>query len=378
MIIDVDANATYAPCEALQSQIIEGFRSLGNPSSLHRGGQRAKAAIEEVRERIRNLVGATPRDQVVFTSGATEGNNFVVSALATPGASVVSSTIEHPCILSPLKRAQVLGANVSLVNPSASGEISPDSLGEVLNPSVRLVSIMAANNETGVINDITALAKFVRAATPDAMIHSDAAQIIGKIPVDFRALDLDLMTISGHKFGALTGVGALVIREGIDLPAHILGGPQENKLRGGTENVLGVISLGLAANNVSADIVNRHDYMQRVRDAFESALLELLPDAIVNGKGVRRLPNTSSVFISGIIADDLLVALDLDGVLISSGAACSSGKPEPSHVLSAMGQEEPRVRSTFRVSFRADQPTDIGILVAQKISKIVRRMRGLK
>jgi cysteine desulfurase len=378
MILDLDANATYAAGDSLREKLFAEWRKLGNPSSLHRGGQRAKAAVESAREKLRARVGAGTRDQIVFTSGATEANNLVIAALSGGASHIVSSTIEHPCVLLPLKRAAEVGASVSLVNPNSNGEIDSESVLPQITAATKLVSIMAANNETGVINDIEGISGAARSAIGSAVIHSDAAQLVGKLALDFSKLGLDCMTISGHKFGALTGVGALVIREGVDLLPLILGGPQEQKLRGGTENVLGIISIGIAAEEVMEDLAGRERSMREARDAFERELKELVPQIDINGSSVNRLPNTSSVFIEGIRADDLLVALDLEGVLISSGAACSSGKPEPSHVLSAMGQEEDRVKSTIRVSFRGDQAREVGTQAARVISSIVSRMRGLK
>jgi cysteine desulfurase len=378
MTLDLDANATYAAGDSLREKLFAEWRKLGNPSSLHRGGQRAKAAVESAREKLRHLVGAGARDQIVFTSGATEANNLVVAALSVGASHILSSTIEHPCVLLPLKRAVNGGASVTLVDPNFNGEIDSASVLPHITATTKLVSIMAANNETGVINDILRISGAVRTANSGAVIHSDAAQLVGKLALDFSKLGLDCMTISGHKFGALTGIGALVIREGVDLAPLILGGPQEHKLRGGTENVLGIISIGIAAEEVREDLARRERSMREARDAFERGIKELVPRIDINGSSVNRLPNTSSVFIEGIRADDLLVALDLEGVLISSGAACSSGKPEPSHVLSAMGQDEDRVKSTVRVSFRGDQDGEVGTRAARVISSIVSRMRGLK
>lgn len=380
-MIDLDANATYAPSESLQELVraaldkLGGFSRLGNPSSIHRNGQRAKAAIEEAREQVRSLVGARPKDLVIFTSGASEANNTVISSATASAAHIVSSAIEHPCILEPLKLAASRGVTVSLVSPDQNGEIAVKSVVAEVRSSTALVSIMAANNETGIVNDIKSIADATRTALPGALIHTDAAQMIGKMSLSFEDLGIDFATISGHKFGALTGVGALIIRAGSPVSPLILGGPQESKLRGGTENVLGIISLGVAASDIVGSLSARESAMAQVRDTFERELLVALPDCVINGALVKRLPNTSSVWLPGIRAEDLLVALDLEGILISSGAACSSGKPEPSHVLSQMGQPEARVRSTVRVSFRADQDVEVARIAASRIAQVVNRMR---
>lgn len=378
MILDLDANATYAPSERLQGVITSACSRLGNPSSLHRGGQRAKAAIEGAREVIRALVGAGSNDTVVFTSGATECNNLILHQVSTAQspARVVSSTIEHPCVLEPLKALQRIGCTVTLVNPTQEGEVLAGTVAPAVTTEDQLVSVMWANNETGVLNDIPHIAAAVRSQAPRTLIHSDSAQLIGKLPVDFKRSALDAMTISGHKFGALPGVGALIVREGVSLAPQLLGGPQEQKLRGGTENLLGIVSLAAAANEVLETLSERTIAMAAVRDRFEVELRRALPDITIHGERAARLPNTSSITIPNIRGDDLVVALDLHGVQISSGAACSSGKPEPSHVLLALGQSEERARSTIRVSFRADQGAEVASRAVEVLVAAVSRMHS--
>lgn len=376
MFLDLDANATYPCDEELQGVIAGALRSLGNPSALHRGGQRARAAVEEARAVVRSLVGAGPHDQVIFTSGATEANNTVIaSAAATPGP-LVSSHIEHPCVLAPLRELERDGRDVRLVAPSSDGEVVVSAVGAALSSDVSLVSIMAANNETGVRNDIAEIVRHVRSVAPVAHIHTDAAQCIGKGEVSFTNLGVDSLTVSGHKFGALSGVGALVIREGVVLRPLLRGGAQESKLRGGTENVLGIVSLAVAAERVMKTQEERVARMRELRDRFERELCQRVERCEFNGTQVDRLPNTSSVFFEGVRADDLVVALDLEGILVSAGAACSSGKPEPSHVLLAMGQPEARVCSTVRISFRADQTAADLDRALDGIARAVSRMRG--
>jgi len=375
MIIDLDANATYVPSKSLQ-ELVAAWQQLGNPSSIHRGGQRAKAAVEQARELVRKLVGAGPKDSIVFTSGASEANNTVVCSAVRRGGHLVSSNIEHPCVLAPLTTAVKSGSDLSFVNANPSGEVLPAAVIDSVRADTTFVSIMTANNETGVVNDLESITRQVRSVAPRAFVHTDAAQVVGKLPFSFNQLGVDCMTLSGHKFGALSGTGAMIIRDGATVEPLILGGPQEGKMRGGTENVLGIISLGLAASDILSEGVKRESAMRAARDTFEQALLARLANCEVNGTAVRRLPNTSSVFIEGVRADDLVVALDLEGIYVSSGAACSSGKPEPSHVLTAMGQTEQRVRSTIRVSFRADQHPEMGLRVAGRIAEVVTRMRG--
>ena len=377
MIIDADANASYAPSQRLQGVILSSFESLTNPSSLHRAGQRAKALIEEARIAVRQLVGANPLDHIIFTSGATEANNLIVHQMRHRQGEVVSSLIEHPCILQPLNTLRAEGCVVSLITPHGDGKITDSHVEPALTRGTRLVSIMAANNETGVVNDLHKIVSISRAKSPDAIIHSDVAQVIGKLPFSFTESGLDAITISGHKFGALTGVGALIVREHLSIMPAIVGGPQEYKLRAGTENVLGIISLGEAAREVVGEASARTQAMLSIRNRFECELLDSVPDTSINGALVDRLPNTSSVAIAGVRADDLQVALDREGILVSPGAACSSGKPEPSHVLRAMGQSEERVRSTIRVSFRADQTPEVASQMVATLARIVARIRNM-
>ena len=377
MIIDCDANATYAPDERIRGVIASCLESMGNPSSLHRGGQRARAVLEESRASLRRLVGAGEKDTIVFTSGATEANATVINAAAKLTGSIVSASTEHPCILQPLRRLAVEGRIVHLITPDSDGRISADHVSSVVTADTALVSVMAANNETGVINPIPAIVKAVRQIAPKALIHTDAAQLLGKGVVSMRALGVDLLTISAHKIGALSGTGALVIRDGVTIQPLILGGSQESKVRGGTENVLGIGVFGAVADIVVAELPDRIEAMTAVRDAFEDMLMRELPDVQINGRGQPRLPNTSSIFIPGVRADDLIVAMDLERILISSGAACTSGKPEPSHVLLAMGQDEARSRATIRVSFRADLQREMVPRMVNALASSVTRMRSV-
>jgi len=376
MFLDLDANATYAADERIQVLIAQAMDTLGNPSSVHRAGQRARAAVEEARQSVRELVGAAAEDQIVFTSGATEANNTVVSAAAgLRSGHLVSTQIEHPSILAPLARAAQRGCEVRLVAPEPSGEILPEGVAKVLTSDTALVSVMMANNETGIINPVEEIARRARSLSPRALVHSDLSQIVGKQKFSFSELGIDIGTISGHKIGALSGVGALVLRRGIEVAPLVVGGSQEMKARGGTENVLGILSLGIAARMVSESINRRIVQMSALRDRCEEIILKGLPGCEVNGRGYMRLPNTSSIFVEGVRGDDLVVALDLEKILVSSGAACSSGKPEPSHVLLAMGQDEERVRSTIRVSFRADQYRQDAERAADALVRVVMRMR---
>lgn len=376
MIVDLDANASLRPDPSLGEKLLREWSKLGNPSAVHRLGQQSRAIVERGRYAIRKLLNLTARDRVVFTSGATEANNLALHCSSTRAGAIVSSSIEHPCILEPLRRLSQSGRKVSLVGPTTDGEIVPQSVLEAVVDETSLVSIMAANNETGVINDLQGIASLIRSKSERIVIHTDAAQLCGKGVVDFHGLGVDLLTLSGHKFGALSGIGALVVREGIAVTPLILGGPQEDKLRGGTENVLGILSIALVVEDLVDKLAQRVQSMRSVRDFFERRINATLSDVKFNGLDCRRLPNTSSLYIKGVRGDDLLVALDLEGIMVSTGAACSSGKIDPSHVLLEMGRSEKDAKSTIRVSFRGDEDHDVIDTVVQILERTVRRMRA--
>ncbi len=378
MVIDCDANATYTPSAETLDLVTAVTKNLFNPSSMHRGGQAARAAIEEARATVRRVLDVGPHDSIVFTSGASEANNTVVNGILESGDEAVATQVEHPCVLAPLESARFRGVKVTLVSPMADGAILPESIGVALTSKTRLVSVMAANNETGIVVPISEVVKIVRQRSPHALVHTDAAQLLGKQPVSFRDLGVDLMTVSGHKIGALSGVGVLLIRENIQLRPLIVGGAQEEKLRGGTENVLGIVVFGAVLQQLEKELSSRIVNMRRSRDEFEAFILRELPDCVINGAELPRLPNTSSVYVPGVRADDLVVALDLAGVLASTGAACSSGKREPSHVLLAMGQEPQRASSTVRFSMRADTSSEQVLKVCEVFRRCVARIRATK
>lgn len=376
MIVDLDANASLRPPPSLGERLLVEWNRLGNPSSVHRLGQQSRAVVERGRCAIRKLLNVSAHDRVVFTSGATEANNLALYCLSQRGGSIISSSIEHPCILEPLRRLSNSGRGVSLVKPTTDGEITPKAVVEALEDDTSSVSIMAANNETGVINDLKRIASCLRERDNRIVIHTDAAQLCGKSPLAFQDLGVDLLTLSGHKMGALAGVGALVIREGIAVEPLILGGPQEEKLRGGTENVLGILSLALVVEDLIETLSQRIHAMKTARDKFEQRICAELSGVTVNSVGCARLPNTSSLYVEGVRADDLLVALDLEGIMVSTGAACSSGKIDPSHVLLEMGRSDEEARSTIRVSFRGDEDPNVVDYVVPIFQRTVRRMRA--
>lgn len=353
-MINFDANSSYGLLPTLRDELLDTLEGTLNPSSVHRAGQKARALIEEAREQIGRLIDLKGTGRIVFTSGATEANNWAVSAPSLMGrveGKIVSSKIEHPSVLEPLKRLASHGAKVSLVSPARDGTIDPVDVLSLCDGDVSLVSLMFVNNEIGTISPISEISRNLSSSAPRVIRHTDAVQALGKVKVSFVELDVHLMSLSAHKIGGLQGTGALIIRDDLDLPPYILGGAQEVRYRAGTENLAGIVSFGLAARNLLTTLDTRIQAMRGNATYFINRLIEEVPAVEILSDPLRHAPNTVAVHVPGVRGDDLVVALDLQGVCVSSGAACASGKPDPSHVLLALGMSEEDARSTIRVSF---------------------------
>lgn len=376
--INLDANASYGLLPELESELRALFRSYSNPSSIHSGGQRSRALIEEARERVGLLLGCGNTERIVFTSGATEANAMAVRGilLAEPHqqeAQFLTTAIEHPSVLEQRCLLERFNVRTMVIAPDDNGIVRADEFGNSCTPHTKLVSVMLANNETGGIQPVREIAQIVRACQRKVLVHCDAVQALGKIPFTFAELGVDMLSISAHKIGGLTGVGALVLRRHMEISPLLRGGPQESKLRAGTENVFGIISFGLAAKYIQEDLAKRCAAMRERKTMLETVLrTELSQSVFLHVKD--SLPNTLSVRIPGVKADDLVVALDLRGIQISSGAACSSGKPDPSHVLLAMGLSREEARETIRLSLRAETPLPDLERAARTLVQCVRGM----
>ncbi len=353
MRIYLDYNATTPPepevVEAVSRALADTY---GNPSSVHAFGQQAKAGLDMARTEVARLIDADP-SAVVFTSGGTEADNFALRGVADAARDparrrIVTTGIEHEAVLNTLKALEREGWTVDVVPVGETGVLSPSTLQGHLTPDTALVSIMHANNEVGTIQPVADLAAL--AHERGALFHTDAVQSVGKIPVSVNELGVDLLSLSGHKFGGPKGTGALWIRRGVRLAAHLTGGRQERNRRAGTENVPALIGLGVAARLARAKLDHVAASIARLRDRLEEGILAAVPDAVVNGARDRRVPNTTNVSFPGIEAESLLIALDLEGIAVSTGSACSSGSLEPSHVLRAMGLPAPRTRNSLRFS----------------------------
>jgi cysteine desulfurase len=380
MRIYFDHNAT-TPVDPAVIQTVTRILSdeFGNASSVHHFGQRAKAVMDDARSTVAALLGAEP-SEIVFTSGGTESDNFALRGVAealepTGRRHLIASSIEHEAVLTTLKALARRGWRTTLLPVGASGILHPDALAEALADDTALVSVMHANNEIGTIQPIAELAKIAHAR--GAVFHTDAVQSVGKIPVDVKALGVDLLSLSAHKFNGPKGVGALWIKRGARVTAILTGGKHERNRRAGTENVPAIAGLGVAATLANAKLTSEASRLAALRNRLEESILAAVPGCVVNGARQPRVPNTTNISFEAVEAESLLIALDLEGVAVSTGSACSSGTLEPSHVLRAMGLPSPRTQNSIRLSLGAGN-TDADVdFVVSKLPSIVEKLRSL-
>ena len=342
-----------------------------------RSGSRRRRRSIEARDRVGLLLGASPSD-IVFTGGGTEGDNLALRGLAGIPAlasrrHVVISAFEHEAILNTARALARQGWSVSEVPVGPLGVVDPDTLQQALRPDTAIVAVMHANNEIGTIQPIAELSRLAHEA--GALFHTDAVQSAGKIPIDVGALGVDMLAISAHKFGGPKGVGAMWIRRGLSLVPLVTGGRQERGRRAGTENVPGLVGLGAAARAAVGRLDSGDRGIAALRDRLEAGILERIPGTAVNGDRVRRVPNTTNISFEDVEGESLVIGLDLEGIAVSTGSACSSGTLEPSHVLRALGLPASRVQSAIRFSL-GPPTTDADIeRVLEVLPKVVARLR---
>jgi cysteine desulfurase len=349
----------------------------GNASSVHHFGQQAKAELDTARASVAALLGAEP-SEVVFTGGGTDSDNAAIrgaaEALEPAGRRhLIASGIEHEAVLQTLKALARRGWDVTLLPVGHSGVVEPDALAAALTDRTALVSVMHANNEIGTIQPIAALAALAHAK--GALFHTDAVQTVGKLPIDVRTLGVDLLSLSAHKFGGPKGVGALWVRRGVRLVPYMTGGRQERNRRAGTENVPGLAAMGAAAEYARQHLT-AGDAVGALRDRLERGILDRVPGTSVNGTGPR-VPNTTNISFDRVESESLLIALDLEGVAVSSGSACSSGTLEPSHVLKAMGFPHQRTLNSLRFSLGPSNTAAEIDHVVEVLPGLVTKLRGL-
>ena len=381
--LDNNATAPMLPevLEAMRPYFGERF---GNASSIHHHGQETRAAVERARESVAALL-ACRASEIVFTGGGTEGDNLAIFGTIQAVGHVVTSTIEHHAVLNACKHLAAQGCEVAYVPVDGRGLVDPADVKRALRPNTKLISIMFANNETGVVQPLAEIGKI--AAEAGVCFHTDAVQAAGKIAIDVDEIGCGLLTVSGHKFHGPQGVGALYVRKGTQLEPMFYGGSHERSRRAGTENVPGIVGLGKAAELAIAGFERGDDRkMAAARDRLERELLSIegtglngagLNDAGLNDEVAPRLPNTSNIYFDGIAGEALVIALDLQGLAVSTGAACSSGTIEPSHVLLAMGLAPERAKASVRFSLgKQNTPEDIDVALALT-AETVARLREL-
>lgn len=345
-MIYFDHNATTPIDERVLDAMLPFLKSFyGNPSSLYQQGRLVRSAINNAREQVASLVDA-PTSQVIFTSGGTEANNLALASVPPQGKLVISA-IEHPSITEPAQRFKNLGGTLSLINVDSAGVITPAAIENIIEEKPDLVSIMLANNETGVIQDLAPYAQKLRAN--NITVHTDAIQAAGKIPVSFKQLSTQLMSLSSHKIYGPKGCGALIFEKGLEINPLYLGGSQEQALRAGTENVAAIVGFGKAAELAKTELIERYKKLLSLRKLLEVHLTEI-PGLIIFSQQANRLPNTVQFGISGVDGEMLLMKLDQKKIAVSSGSACASGANTTSHVLSAMNIETTLAKSAIRIS----------------------------
>jgi cysteine desulfurase len=364
MNIYLDHNATSPLDPRVLDAMLPWLQGTqGNPSSVHRFGRTAHAAMETARRQVAALINVEA-SQVIFTSGGTEANNLALEGICSglPRGHLLISAVEHAAVQGPADMLAADGWQVQRIPVDATGKVNAGATEALLRDTTKLVSVMLANNETGVVQDVRTIAGSAHAHA--ALMHTDAVQAAGKMPVDFAALDVDLMTLSAHKLNGPRGVGALIVGKTLPLVAQITGGGQEQGRRSGTENLAGIIGFGKAAELAVEELGRRAAHLRSLREQFEQGLMTL-PGISVFAQTAERLPNTVQIAVSGFDGEAMVMELDRHGIAVSSGSACQSGNGRPSHVLKAMGFDDVTARSAVRISFgMSNTSTDVDKLLA--------------
>ncbi|HEX8894709.1 MAG TPA: cysteine desulfurase family protein [Terriglobales bacterium] len=372
--LDNNATSPLLPevFDAMRPYFLEKF---GNASSIHQQGQQARAAVENAREHLAELLNCRAAE-IVFTSGGTEGDNLALFGLVNPGDHVITSAIEHHAVLNACKRVESLGCDVTYLPVDGQALVDPDDLKRAMRSNTKLISIIFGNNETGVLQEVREIGKI--AAEADVYFHTDAVQAAGKVPIDVKEIGCDLLTLTAHKMHGPIGAGALFVRKGTLLQPMMYGGRHERSRRAGTENLPGIVGLGKAAEIARKGFSDGSvDRMASLRDHVEKTIVETLDQVSVNSFGAPRVPNTTNIVFDCLEGEAMVIALDLKGLSVSTGAACSSGAIEPSHVLTAMGLSPDRARASIRFSLGKQNTADDIDFALQLIPEVVTRLREL-
>jgi cysteine desulfurase len=376
-MVYLDHNATTPPDPAVVEAVIACMQAnWGNPSSLHAAGQAARTLLERARNQVAALIGARP-EEIVFSSGGTEANNQVLLSgllhAPTRRRHLIVSAIEHQAVLEPARALEANGWEVTRIPVDRHGVVVPAAVAAALTPDTALVSVMLANNETGVLQPVAEIAH--RAHAQGVPVHTDAVQAVGRIPVNVRELDVDYLTLAAHKFHGPKGAGALFVRSGAKLAPYLLGGQQEKGRRAGTENLPANVGLGVASELAAARLPADRTRIATLRLQLERELRQACPDLIINGETALRLPNTLSVSFPGVEAVALVMNLDLLGICASTGSACTASHREPPYVLVAMGLSPELALGTLRLSLGRGNTDDDIAQIVRILPGLVRRLR---
>ena len=377
-VIYVDNNATTQVAPEVLEEMLPYFNEYyGNPSSMHTFGGMVEHKIFEARERLAKLLGASP-DEIIFTSCGTESDSTAIRAaiLSNPDKKhIVTSRVEHPAVKNLYEYLSKNGYRVTFVPVDRKGRLDLDYLYKNLGEDTAIVSIMWANNESGVIFPIEEIGEVLK--EKGIVFHTDAVQAVGKIPMDLKNVDVDMLSLSGHKFHGPKGVGALYVRKGTKYSPFLIGGHQEKGRRGGTENVASIIGLGKASELAAANLSDENTRVKRLRDKLETELVNRIPNAMINGDRENRLPNTTSMAFEYVEGEAILLLMDEFGICASSGSACTSGSLEPSHVLRAMGVPFTAAHGSIRFSLSIYNTEEEIDFIIEKLPPIIERLREL-
>jgi cysteine desulfurase len=383
-VIYMDYNATTPLHPEVKKKLQDALEIFGNPSSLHQFGRDAKRYLEEAREQIASFLGAD-LDEIIFMGSGSEANNTVLSIFSCPsfhcthasteGKRIVTTAIEHPCILETSKCLQDKGSTVQYLGVDRYGKINEEELKDILKGNVGLVSVMMANNEIGTLQDIKTIAALTHGA--GALFHTDAVQAVGKVPVNVKELDVDFLTLSGHKMYGPKGIGALYVKKGVPFCPLIRGGHQERGRRAGTENTLGIIGLGHAIKMRAQEMQAEEKRLLELKTILKRGIEEKIPDVHFNGHPTDCLTGTLNVSFRGAEGEAILLYLDLEGISVSTGSACASGSLDPSHVLLATGLPAEEAHGSIRISMgRENTIQDVEYLL-KRLPRVIERVRGM-
>jgi cysteine desulfurase len=376
----------YAATTPLDPRVLEAMmpymtEHFGNPNSIHSFGREARRAIDEAREKIAQLLNCQP-SEIVFTSGGTESDNLALRGVAEAyrhkGNHIVTTAIEHHAVLRTCKALEDMGFFVTYLPVDEHGLISPEQVAEAVNERTILVSVMHANNEIGTIEPIAEIVRAVKEKRPDTIVHTDAVQTVGHIPVDIQELGVDLLSFSAHKFYGPKGIGGLFVRKGVRLVPQITGGGQERNRRSGTENVAAIVGMAKALELAVEEMPTELPRLQALRDELITGVLSRIPETRLNGHPTLRLPHNANFSFRGIEGEALLLQLDLNGIAASSGSACSSGSLEPSHVLLALGLDYELAIGSLRITLGRFTTREHILRLLDLLPKVVEKLRALR